>query len=186
MDILEEQLRVVLGNWGNGPFSFDGEHYTLRELEAEPKPVQRPHPPLIMGGNAGRRSAALAARYADEYNTTFPTLDAVRERSARIAEACAEAGREPLAFSVMTGMVIGADAEDLRDRLRRLSRVRGEDAGAFATDPPTGWVVGTLDEAAEQLIGLRDAGVSRAMCQQLLHEDLEAVALLAELAALIA
>jgi F420-dependent oxidoreductase-like protein len=184
MDILEEQLQVVLGHWAEGPFSFAGEHYTLRELEAEPKPVQRPHPPLILGGSARPRGAALAARYADEYNTAFPTLEDVRQRRARIAEACAQAGRAPLPFSVMTGVVVGADAADLRERIRRLTRVLGADA--FATEPPAGWVVGTLEEAAEQLIALRDAGVSRVMCQQLLHDDLEAVGLLGRLAPLVA
>jgi F420-dependent oxidoreductase-like protein len=181
MDILEEQLQVILGSWADGPFSFTGEHYTLRDLDAQPKPVQRPHPPLIMGGTAGPRSAALAARYADEYNTTFPTLEVIGERQGRIAAACEQAGCEPLPFSVMTGVVLGADAADLRDRIARLSRVRGEDPEAFAA-PPSGWIVGTLEEAAQQLIAWRDAGVHRVMCQQLLHEDLEAVALLAELA----
>jgi F420-dependent oxidoreductase-like protein len=186
MDILEEQLQVVLGHWAEGPFSFAGEHYTLRELEAEPKPVQRPHPPLILGGSARPRSAALAARYADEYNTPFPTLEDVRQRRARIAEACARAGRAPLPFSVMTGVVVGADAADVRERIGRLTRVLGTDAEAFAAEPPAGWVVGTLEEAAEQLIALRDAGVSRVMCQQLLHDDLEAVGLLGQLAPLVA
>jgi F420-dependent oxidoreductase-like protein len=186
MDILEEQLQVILGNWAEGPFSFAGDHYTVSDLEAEPKPVQRPHPPLIMGGNAGPRSAALAARYADEYNTAFPTLELVAQRSARIAEACEGAGREPLPFSIMTGVVVGADAADLRARIDRLSRKRGEDPEAFAADPPPGWIVGTLEQAAEQLVAVRDAGVSRVMCQQLLHEDLEAVALLGELARRIA
>ena len=71
MDVLEEQLQVVLGNWGAEPFSFSGDHYTLHELDAQPKPVQRPHPPLIIGGSGGRRSAELAARFGDEYNTPF-------------------------------------------------------------------------------------------------------------------
>jgi len=180
MDILEEQLQVVLGNWTDGPFSFGGEHYKLRELDAQPKPVQRPRPPLIMGGSAGPRSAALAARYADEYNTPVPTVEDVRQRSAQIAEACERAGREPLPFSVMTGVVVGVDTADLRDRARRLSRVRGDDADAFMADPPAGWIVGTVQEAARQLIALRDAGVSRVMCQHLLHDDLDAVALLGD------
>ena len=82
MDMLEEQLQVILGTWSDGPFSFEGEHYRLRDLDAQPKPVQRPHPPLIMGGNAGPRSCALAARFADEYNTVYPTVADVRERRA--------------------------------------------------------------------------------------------------------
>src|SRR5919206_4802272 len=101
MDVLEEQLAIVHdGHWGDGPFSFDGNHYTLEDLDARPKPVQRPHPPLIMGGNAGPRAAALAARFADEYNTVFATPDEVRERRGRIVAACERAGREPIPFSV--------------------------------------------------------------------------------------
>ena len=84
MDMLEEQLQVVLGNWSDGQFSFTGEHYQLHDLDAEPKPVQRPHPPLIVGGNAGPRSCALAARFADEYNTLNPTVSDVRERRERV------------------------------------------------------------------------------------------------------
>ncbi len=63
MDVLEEQLQVVLGNWtgtADAPFSFDGEHYTLHELDAEPKPVQQPHPPLLARRHG--RSAQLRAR----------------------------------------------------------------------------------------------------------------------------
>jgi F420-dependent oxidoreductase-like protein len=178
MDVLEEQLQVVLGNWADAPFSFAGEHYALHDLDAQPKPVQRPHPPLIMGGNAGPRSAALAARFADEYNTAFPTLDDVRQRRGRIAEACERAGRDTMPFSIMTGVVVGADTAELKDRLGRLAGVLGADADALLADRPPGWVLGTVDEAAEQLLALRDAGVSRVMCQHLLHDDLEAVALL--------
>ncbi len=93
MDVLEEQLQIVLGSWGDGRFSFAGEHYTLENLEAQPKPVQRPYPPLIMGGSGGPRSAALAAAYADEYNTPFATVEQVAERRARIDRACEKQGR---------------------------------------------------------------------------------------------
>jgi F420-dependent oxidoreductase-like protein len=183
MDILEEQLQVVLGNWGAGPFSFEGDHYRLRALDAQPKPVQQPHPPLIMGGNAGPRSARLAARYADEYNTAFPTLDDIRQRKARIDAACEEAGRDPIPFSIMTAVLVGVDSADLTDRLRRFAEKTGADAGALAASAPEAWIVGTLDEAAEQLALRRATGVSRVMCQHLLHDDLDAVALLgAELA----
>lgn len=180
MDILEEQLQVVLGNWGEGPFSFEGTHYQLRDLDAQPKPVQLPHPPLIMGGLAGPRSAALAARFADEYNTVFPTVDDVQARKARIDRACADAGREPIPFSIMTGVVLGTDDADLRGRAIRLCELRGGDPDEFLASPPSGWIVGTVDAAARELHALRDAGVSRVMCQHLLHDDLEAIAMLGD------
>ncbi len=178
MDVLEEQLQVVIGNWrssAQSPFSFSGEHYTLRELDAQPKPIQRPHPPLIMGGSGGPRSAALAARYGDEYNTPFPTLDDVRTRREAVTRACEAAGGEPLPFSVMTGLVVGVNEAEFRDRAERLAQRTGIDV---LSDPPPAWIVGTVDRAIEQLAALRDAGVARVMCQHLLHDDLDVLAII--------
>jgi F420-dependent oxidoreductase-like protein len=181
LDVLEEQLQVVLGTWTSGPeqpFSFTGEHYQLAALDAQPGPVQTPHPPLIMGGSGGRRSAAMAARYADEYNTPFPTLEDIAEQRARIEQACDDAGREMLPFSIMTGVIVGPDETDLRDRAARLEERSGLQNLVDAS--PAGWIVATMDDAAEQLQTLAAAGVDRVMCQQLLHDDLDAVALLGE------
>jgi len=183
METLAEQLQVVLANWAPEQSSFEGERYRLHDLDAQPKPVQQPHPPLIMGGNAGPRSAALAARFADEYNTAFPSVDDIRARRQRVMEACARVQREPIPFSIMTAVVAGRDSGELRDRAaRQLERVGGrQDADALLADPPHGWIVGTTDEVVAQLDVLREAGVSRVMCQQLLHDDLDAVALLGQL-----
>jgi F420-dependent oxidoreductase-like protein len=182
VDVLEEQLQIVLGAWTEAPFSFSGTHYTLTDLDAQPRPVQSPRPPLIMGGSAGPRSAALAARYADEYNTPFPTLEDVRTRGAAVARACEAAGRDPIHFSVMTGFVVGADEAELRDRAARLGELIGSSADALLADPPAGWIFGTTERAAEQLAALRDAGVHRVMCQNLLHDDLDVLDLIAQLA----
>jgi F420-dependent oxidoreductase-like protein len=183
MEILEEQLQVIRGSWADGPFSFEGKHYTLSALEAQPKPIQRPHPPLIMGGLAGPRSASLAATYADEYNTVFPRLDDVRERKGRVDDACERAGRPALPFSVMTGVIVGRDQAEVDARARRVAAITGE-AGMIDTTP-VGWVIGTIEEAAERFVELREAGVSRVMCQHLAHDDLDMVAHLGEIARLI-
>src|SRR5205807_8064243 len=68
MEILEEQIETIHRSWHSGPFDFEGTHYRLEGLDALPKPIQHPHPNLIVGGSGGRRSAELAARWADEYN----------------------------------------------------------------------------------------------------------------------
>ncbi len=87
-DVLEEQLAIIHGAWGAEPFSFSGTHYTLSELAAMPKPVQTPHPPVIIGGSAMPRSLALAARYANEYNTLYVLPEQAAERRGKLMAAC--------------------------------------------------------------------------------------------------
>ena len=178
MDMLEEQLQIILGTWSGGPFSFAGDHYRLHDLDAEPQPLRQPHPPLILGGNAGPRSCALAARFADEYNTIYPTISDVRERREQVLAACERADREPIPFSIMTAVIAGVDESDLRARLTRVARVRWDGPDAMLADRPPGWDIGVVEEVAEQLIALRDAGVSRVLCQQLAPDDLDFIALL--------
>ena len=160
MDVLEEQLAIIHdGHWGTSEaYSFDGDHYTLADLDARPKPVQTPHPPLILGGAAGPRAARLAARFADEYNTVMPTLAEIAERRDRIAAACVQAGREPIPFSVMATTKIGPDESEL--------------------DPT--WIGGTLPQVVEQLKVYENAGVARVFLQHLDHRDLRTVELIGQ------
>ena len=118
MDIFAEQLEIVHRQWKSEPFSFDGEHYRLADSDPRPKAVQSPHPPLIVGGSGGQRSVALAARWADEYNTVSPTPDECRALKQRIADACAREQREPLPLSVMTGLI-----RDPGEAVRQLSEL---------------------------------------------------------------
>jgi alkanesulfonate monooxygenase SsuD/methylene tetrahydromethanopterin reductase-like flavin-dependent oxidoreductase (luciferase family) len=183
MDILEEQIQIVRGNWMGGPFSFDGDHYTVQELSARPRPVQtsgRAGIPLLMGGAAGPRAARMAASYADEYNTGFATVDEIRQRRAAIAAACEREGREMMPFSLMTAVVVAADADSLAARCARLEERADLPAGSLLTNPEEGWIIGTVEQVAEQFSALRDAGVDRVMCQHLLHDELEPVQLLGE------
>jgi F420-dependent oxidoreductase-like protein len=178
MQNLEEQLEVITGTWTQMPFSHDGQHYRLQSLQALPGPRQRPHPPIIMGGDAGPKGARLAARYADEYNTPLPTLEQARERRVLIAQACERERRAAIPFSVMAPVVTASSGAALDRRIERIAAKLGEDAAAIRKSPPPGWVLGLLDEVAGQLGELEQVGVSRVMCQQVVQEDLEAVELL--------
>ncbi|MDQ6730179.1 MAG: TIGR03560 family F420-dependent LLM class oxidoreductase [Actinomycetota bacterium] len=179
-DVLEEQLAIIHGAWGAELFSFVGSHYTLSELVAMPKPVQTPHPPIIIGGAAKPRSLALAARYATEYNTLYAAPEQAAERRRKLGAACEAAGRDPIRFSVMTVIVSGRDDGEVRDRARALAEKMGQDAEQLLFAPPSGWIIGTTEQAIEQLEALRDAGVDRIVCQQLVHDDLDHVALIGD------
>lgn len=173
MKVLDEQLEIVTGLWSEGEFEFHGEHYDLSPVDAEPKPVQDPMP-LVMGGKAGPKGAALAARFASEYNTPNPTLDEVRERRATIERAWREAGRDPetVRFSVMTGAALGRDEFEAEDRLRRAREKSGlgEDLDYEFKGSP--------EQVVEQLVEWRQAGVDRVMIQLLVHDDLEQIELI--------
>src|SRR6201999_1243761 len=109
-------------------FSFDGEHFKIVDLDALPKPVQRPRPPFIIGGSGGPRSLRIAARWADEYNTVFAGPDELAEIRAKLDAACEKQGRAraPLPLSVMTGWITGRTREEVVDRASRLSEWKGE------------------------------------------------------------
>jgi probable F420-dependent oxidoreductase len=74
---LAESIAVLKGCFAEGPFSFAGAHYTITDYDAEPKPIQRPHPPLMIGGG-GRRILTLAGREADVVGLAPRTLGTAR------------------------------------------------------------------------------------------------------------
>jgi alkanesulfonate monooxygenase SsuD/methylene tetrahydromethanopterin reductase-like flavin-dependent oxidoreductase (luciferase family) len=164
MELLQEQLEVITRQW----------------VERNPSPVQKPRPPLILGGHAGRRSLGLAVRFADEYNIIFVTPEECRGVRGRLDAACEQAGREPLRLSLMTACVVGADRAELLDRVRQRLEVTGDDADpeAYLRERAAGTLAGLADEVVEQLHVYEEAGVERVFLQHLAHEDVEMVALL--------
>lgn len=186
MERLAEQLEIVTRSWSEDSFSFQGRHYQLQDLRALPKPVQRPRPTLLVGGRAGPRSLALAARFADEYNVTGLPMEELPERRARQLDAWREAGRDPgtARMSLMTTGVVGRDQTEVEQRVGRVLAVTGsDDSVAEVIDAKPNWLLGTVDQAVEQLRGLEAAGISRVMVQHLDHADTEMVAVLGEVAA---
>jgi F420-dependent oxidoreductase-like protein len=182
LDLLEDQLEIVHRIWHGDDARFEGKRYKLDGVSHLPRPVQQPHPPLILGGAAGPRSARLAARWADEYNTSFASPEQCRERRAAVAEAWEREGRDPAAlrFSLMTGVIVGADRDDLlrraEDHAGRFGG--GEDAAAYLRGLAGTWVTGTVPEVVKRLQEYEEAGVDRVMLQHLAHEDLDTVSLL--------
>jgi F420-dependent oxidoreductase-like protein len=161
---LEEQLEIITGLWAaDNPYSFTGRHYTLVDSPALPKPVQRPGPHVIVGGTGPKRTPALAARFAAEYNVPFSPLEKTRECFDRV-RALAD---RPIVLSMTQTVACGRDAAEVKRRV--------EVPGPFAT----GGITGTPSEVVDQLGRFGEAGATRAFLQILDLTDVDHLDLIA-------
>jgi F420-dependent oxidoreductase-like protein len=171
-DLLEEQLEVVTGLWSTPvgeTYSFAGAHYTLTDAPALPKPVQA-RVPVIVGGNGPRRTPALAARFATEFNLGFPAVDEIPERIARVRAACEEIGRDPATLSFSLAMSTFAGANDAEIERRAASIGRSLDQVRASAS-----IVGGPDEIAERMAAYAERGIDRVYLQLLDLQDVDHV-----------
>jgi F420-dependent oxidoreductase-like protein len=175
-DRLEEQLAILTGLWSTPAgqrYSFRGEHYTLSDAPGLPRPLQQPHPPVIVGGLGPRRTPALAARFASEFNVPFATVELTAELIERVRTACEAAGRDPeeLVYSHAATVCCATGQAELQRRAARIGRdleqMRREGAA------------GSPEEVIARLEEYRDAGVSRSYLQLIDMDDLDQLALIA-------
>jgi F420-dependent oxidoreductase-like protein len=173
---LEEQLAIITGLWdvpAGERFSFAGKFYSVTDSPGLPKPAQRPHPPIVIGGRGPRRTPRLAARYADEYNAQFATAEETRAAYGRVREACEAAGRDPdsLVYSAAQTVCCGRDETELARRAAAI----GWD---LATQRADG-LVGTPDEIVDRLGTFAALGATRIYLQVLDLHDLDHLELIA-------
>ncbi|HEX3492460.1 MAG TPA: LLM class F420-dependent oxidoreductase [Streptosporangiaceae bacterium] len=165
---LAEQLEIITGLWGTPAgktYSFAGRHYTLTDSPALPKPA-RPVP-VIVGGTGPRRTPALAARFATEYNVPFSPLGTATTAFERVAQACADAGRDPaqLIRSCAHTLVIGTTDGEVASRAGSIGLKPDE----LSTNP----LAGTPGQIVDQLGRWREqTGISRVYVQVLDLADL--------------
>ena len=182
--MLEEQLQIVHGLLTEGRFSFHGALYTLDDAEFLPKAVQRPRPPILLGGNrVGPWMQRLIGAWADEFNTVGGTPEQVRERFARARSGVGAAGRDQtsLVTSFMTWCFV-APTEGVYLAMLERARALDPNAGpfeAYRAGIEADSIVGTPEHAAERLSEYAAAGVQRVMLNVSLYDDLSALELLA-------
>ncbi|WZH35106.1 MAG: LLM class F420-dependent oxidoreductase [Microbacterium enclense] len=169
-DLLEEQLAIVTGLWETPDaetFTFDGQHYRLDAAPALPKPVQH-RVPVIVGGGGPKRTPALAARFATEFNIGFVTEEVVAEKFAVVRSACEDLGRDPsdLKLSVALPTIVGVDDAEIE---RRLSAV-GQSREAFDNGAN---IIGTPEQVAEKVERLTALGAGRVYFQLLDLRDVD-------------
>ncbi|MCV7362579.1 LLM class F420-dependent oxidoreductase [Mycolicibacterium neworleansense] len=176
-DRLEEQLRILTGLWDTPigeTFDFSGEHYTVVDSPALPKPTQTPHPPIVVGGMGAKRTPALAAEFAAEFNVPFVPLDTLKTQFARVAAAVADAGRaaDSLTYSAAFVVCAGRDEAQIAKRAATINREVDE----LRSNSP---LVGTPAEIVDKLGPFLQAGVQRVYLQLLDQSDLDHLELFA-------
>lgn len=171
-DRFVEQVEIIDGLWttpAGKTYSFDGRYYQLAESPALPKPVQSPRPPIILGGRGRRRSAQLAARYANECNVAFDRAS-TKSIFDRVREAADAIGRA-LVYSAAEVLRIGRNEAELARRAERLGRDLDELRRSS--------LAGTPAEIVDRIGEYADAGASRMYLQLLDLSDVEQLELTA-------
>jgi len=174
--MLEEQLAIVTGLWTTPEgqtFSYSGQHYSLTDSPALPKPAQRPKPPVIIGGGGPKRTPRLAAAYADEYNAGFDSVGGTEAAFARVRAAAEAAGRAPssMIFSVAQVVCCGRDEAEVKRR-----------AAAIGREPDElrqNGLAGSPAEIAEKIGQFAALGAERTYLQVLDMTDIEHLELIA-------
>jgi alkanesulfonate monooxygenase SsuD/methylene tetrahydromethanopterin reductase-like flavin-dependent oxidoreductase (luciferase family) len=132
--------------------------------------VQSPRPPIILGGAGRKRGAALAAKYADEFNVGFSSPDETRATFDRVRAAASETGRD-LVYSAAQTVCIGRDEAELDRRAKAI----GLDADALRANG----VAGTPQQALERIAQFTEIGATRMYLQVLDLADLDHLELIA-------
>lgn len=175
-DRYTEQLAIVTGLWNTAvgdTFSFDGKHYQLVDSPALPKPAQQPGPPIIIGGTGARRTPALAATYATEFNVPFASLTETATTFDRVRAACTEAGRAtPPIFSAAQVLCCGRDDADVKRRAAAI----GRDADELRQQG----LAGTPAEIVDKIGTFAEKGATRMYLQTLDLSDLDQLELVAQ------
>lgn len=176
-DRLEEQLEIVTGMWATPAdrrYSFSGHHYELVENPGLPKPSQSPHPPIIIGGKGLNRTPAIAARFADECNVPFATVELCSSVYGALDEACERIGRDPSAVARSAAVVVCAGRNEA-EVLRRAAAI-GREVDELRVNGATG----NATEVAERLRAYGSAGATRIYLQILDLSDLDHIRFIAE------
>ena len=169
---LEEAVQIIRKMWTEDHASFQGQFYKVREAYCNPKPIQKPHPPIMVGGSGERQTLRIAAKYADACNI-FGSPETIRKKLVILREHCRAAGRDyNTILKTRLGVVaIEKDKDQLEKRMaERFKDVPERMRREFVT-------YGSPDEVRRQIEAFRDAGIEYLIVSFEPERELEALEL---------
>ncbi len=162
VDMLEEALELITRLWNGGTVSFQGRYYAAEGATVDPGPVQRPRPPILVGGHGERYVLRAAARYADVCNVGFDmSLDEHRAKLDILQKHCREVGRDPTEIEVShnTRVVIASTEGEYDALVRKLADRSGVSPEEYGRSLNRA-VAGTPEQCVERLREYVDAGIT--------------------------
>jgi len=154
---LGEACEVIRRMWTEDAATFDGQYYQLKEAYCNPKPVQKPHPPILIGGGGEQLTLKMVARYADAWNA-FGAPDVLRHKIEVLEGHCRAIGRDPQTIekSVNVPPVLSKDASKLDAMLADMASRRA----MTLDEAKAGMLWGSPDQAIKKIEAYRDMGVT--------------------------
>jgi F420-dependent oxidoreductase-like protein len=166
-DRLEDSLEICTRLWADGVgASYQGHQFSIVDAPGYPKPSQRPHPPIIIGGGGPKRTPMLTAKFATESNVFGGDAGVFATRKQRVIDACAQIGRDPatIRWSWAGCTIVGIDMDDLRRRsqIRLDFNNQKDDVDEWITSMSShGMFIGTVEQVAAQIKALAAVGCTR-------------------------
>ena len=167
---LEEAVQIISKMWTEERTSFAGKFYQLRDAYCNPKPIQEPHPPIMIGGSGEKQTLKIVAKYADACNI-FGSVETVRQKLGILREHCHQVGRDydSILKTKLGHVVIDKDKEKVTEAIKGLSEDRRREYAIY----------GTPEEVRKQIEAFRDVGLEYLIVNLEPDRELQALELFA-------
>lgn len=175
-EMLEDALEITTRLYRqDSPVTYQGKHFSLDGAVLLPRPKRAGGPPILIGGNGMNKTLPLVAKYADEWNAVYLSIDAIRERNERLDALLEQNGRKPadVKRSIMTQLIIGRDEADVARKVAQFPE---------PSEKPHPWnrVVGVPSQVVDQISAYGEAGLWRMMLMWRDQTDMDGLELMAK------
>jgi F420-dependent oxidoreductase-like protein len=171
MQRLEEAVQIIRKMWTEESATFSGKFYQIRNAYCNPKPIQKPHPPIMIGGSGEQRTLKIVAKYGDACNI-FGSVETMKKKLGILREHCRSVGRDydSITKTKLGHVVIDRDKEKVAKAIKSLPEDRRREYAIY----------GTPEEVRRQVEAFRDAGVEYLIVNLEPDRELQALELFAQ------
>ena len=156
---LDESISIIKKMWQKEKSTFNGKHYSVKNAICSPKPLQKPHPPIMVGG-AGQKLMAVVAKYATRYNHPFGTPEILQNKIEMLKTQCKKIKRDynEIENSVLLRVLVGKDDDDVKQIISKLKK-KNESIAEFVTRSKDSIALGTSEDVINHLRQYIDIGI---------------------------